>query len=100
MMNLSIITAAIPSLGRLMVELQPDVNAFAITEHHGGPSSQEYVFSSFAGRFERDYAIDNNLGTHTSVRGNFGRRSSKGDSESTQGLRQNIIQQTIDYKIY
>lgn len=99
-MNLSIIATAIPSLGRLMVELQPAVNAFAITEHHGVRSSEDYVLTSFAGRYQRDYAVDNNLGTHTSVRGNIGWRPSKGDSESTQGLRQNIIQQTIDYKIY
>lgn len=99
MMNLSIIATAIPSLGRLIVELQPKVNAFAITEQHGLRTSDKYVLSSFAGRFPQDYTLENNLGTHTSVRGTR-RQSSRGDSESTQGLRQNMIQQTIDFRIY
>lgn len=100
MMNLSLIATAIPSLGRLIVELQPNVNAFAITEQHGMRTSDKYALSSFAGRFPQDYTLENNLGTHTSVRGTGRRQSSKGDSESTQGLRANMIQQTIDFKIY
>jgi hypothetical protein len=99
MMNLSLIATAIPSLGRLIVELQPAVNAFAITEQHGVRQSDKYVLSSFAGRFPRDYTMENQLGTHTSVKGER-RQSSKTDTESTQGLRQNMIQQTIDFRIY
>lgn len=100
-MNLSIIATAIPSLGRLIVELQPNINAFAITEQHGLRSADKYALSSFAGRFPHDFALENNLGTHTSVRGSARRHSGKAaDSESTQALRQNMIQQTIDFKIY
>ncbi|KAG0647828.1 hypothetical protein D0Z07_5979 [Hyphodiscus hymeniophilus] len=99
-MNLSIIATAIPSLGRLIVELQPAVNAFAITEHHGTRTGgDKYALSSFAGRFPQHYTLEHELGTRTSVRG-ARRQSSKADSESTQGLRQNMIQQTIDFKIY
>ncbi|KAK9645791.1 hypothetical protein V6Z96_007111 [Aspergillus fumigatus] len=50
MMNLSIITTAIPSLGRLMIELQPSHNAFAITERHGF-SGDKYAISSLSGHF-------------------------------------------------
>ena len=99
-MNLSLIATAIPSLGRLIVELQPAVNAFAITEQHGLRNSDKYALSSFAGRFPQDYTLEHNLGTHTSVNGSDRRRSNRTDSESTQGLRQNMIQQTIDFRIY
>jgi hypothetical protein len=99
-MNLSIIATAIPSLGRFIVELQPNINAFAITEKHGMRATDKYALSSFAGRFPQNFTLENNLGTHTSVRGTGRRQSSKGDSESTQGLRQNIIEQTIDFRIY
>jgi hypothetical protein len=100
MMNLSIIATAIPSLGRLIFELQPKVNAFAITEQHGMRTSDKYALSSFGGRFPQGYTLEDNLGTHTSVRGTGRRLSSKTDSESTQGLRSNMIQQTIDFNIH
>ena len=99
-MNLSIIATAIPSLGRLIVELQPTVNAFAITENHGMRTSDKYALSSLAGRFPQNFTLENNLGTHTRVRGTGRRQSSKYDTESTQGLRPNIIEQTIDFRIY
>ena len=97
-MNLSLIATAIPSLGRLIVELQPAINAFAITENHGLRATDKYALSSFAGRFPRDYTMENNLGTHTSVAGR--RQSNRTDTESTQGLRQNMIQQTLDFRVY
>jgi hypothetical protein len=84
MMNLSIIATAIPSLGRLIVELQPAVNAFAITEHHG-LRGDKYALSSFGGRFPRHYATENRLGTHTSVRGSNG-KSHADDAESMEEL--------------
>jgi hypothetical protein len=100
MMNLSIIATAIPSLGRLIVELQPNVNAFAITEQHGMRNSDKYGLSSFAGRLPQKYTLENSLGTHTSVKGSGRRKSSKQDSESMKELRSNTIQQTIDFRIY
>ncbi|KAF4160434.1 hypothetical protein CNMCM6069_008784 [Aspergillus lentulus] len=83
MMNLSIITTAIPSLGRLMIELQPSHNAFAITERHGF-SGDKYAISSLSGHFVRDHTINDGLGTHASVHGQ--RQGRNDDSESTEGL--------------
>ena len=99
-MNLSIIATAIPSLGRLIVELQPAIHAFAITEQHGMRTGDNYTLSSFAGRYPRDFTPKHNLGTQTSQRGTGRQPSSKDDSESTKELRQNMIHQTIDFKIY
>lgn len=83
MMNLSIITTAIPSLGRLMIGLQPSHNAFAITERHGF-SGDKYAISSLSGHFVRDHTINEGLGTHSSVHGQ--RQAQNGDTESTEGL--------------
>jgi hypothetical protein len=108
-MHLSIIFTAIPSLGRLLVELQPAVNAFAITEQHGVRSHDKYALSSLAGRFPQDYVISNRLGVHTSVLGSRESRMSKSrrgngggveEGESVRGLREGVIQQTIDLRIY
>ena len=100
MMNLSIIATAIPSLGRLLVELQPNINAFAITEQHGMRTSHKYALSFFARRFPEEYMLADDLGMQTNVSETGRRKSSKGDSESTQGLRQNMLQQTIDFRIF
>ena len=108
MMNLSIMCTAIPSLGRLIVELQPTVNTFAITEQHGISKRNKYIFSSFAGRVPREYATSNKLGGHTSILGGRDRgRSNNDDSESTEGLRdadriwqnQHVIKQTVDVDV-
>ncbi|PMD40203.1 hypothetical protein L207DRAFT_511746 [Hyaloscypha variabilis F] len=107
MMNLSIICAAIPSLGRLIIELQPTVNTFAITQHHGLSRNDRYILSSIAGRVPRDYAVNNKLGGHTSILGGRDRVGINDDSESTEGLReedgpwqnQNTIKQTMDVDI-
>lgn len=110
MMNSSIICTAIPSLGRLILELQPTINAFAITEHHGNArNDHRYIFSSFAGRVPREYAVTNRLGAHTSIMGSPKHENeirSKEDGESTQGLREdglrqnsNVIKQTMDFKV-
>lgn len=108
MINGSIMATAIPSLGRLAVELQPSVNAFAITEHHGiraRDKYDKYALSSLASGYPQNYsyAVENRLGTHTSVHVNTARRE-EDDSESMEGLvrdglSQNVIQQTIDIKI-
>jgi hypothetical protein len=108
MMNLSIMCTAIPSLGRLIVELQPAVNTFAITEHHGMSRGNKYILSSFAGRVPREYATNNKLGGHTSILGGRDRdRRSNDDTESTEGLReedrtwqnQHVIKQTVDVEV-
>ncbi|KAE9381148.1 hypothetical protein N431DRAFT_424762 [Stipitochalara longipes BDJ] len=107
MMNLSIMCAAIPSLGRLIIELQPAVNTFAITQHHGLSRNDRFIFSSIAGRVPRDYAVNNKLGGHTSILGGGDRARRYDDTESTEGLReedkkwqnQNIIKQTMDVDI-
>lgn len=101
MMNFSIICTAIPSLGRLIVELQPEVNAFAITEQHGLRNTDKYALSSFGHRFPNSYVVSNRLGGHTSVT-----RSRTNDSESVQGLREdgmkqnrNAIKQTVGFEV-
>jgi hypothetical protein len=85
MMNLSIMCAAIPSLGRLIIELQPTVNTFAITQHHGLSRNDRYILSSIAGRVPREYAVNNKLGGRTSI---LGGRDHNDDTESTEGLRE------------
>jgi len=104
MMNSSIICTAIPSLGRLIVELQPEVNAFAITERHGVRSSDKYALSSFGHRFPKDYVRNNRLGAHTSILGSGTR--SQSDAESTVGLRddsllqnRSAIKQTVIFEV-
>jgi len=110
MMNFSIICTAIPSLGRLIVELQPEVNAFAITEQHGLRNSDKYALSSFGHRFQRDNVVNNRLGVHTSVNASRASRRGRDDieSDSIRGLREdgmrqngssNHIKQTVDFDI-
>ncbi|PTU24174.1 hypothetical protein P175DRAFT_0469887 [Aspergillus ochraceoroseus IBT 24754] len=102
MMNFSIITTAIPSLGRLIVEMQPSLNAFAITERHGF-SGDKYAISSLSGHFSRNHAMNDDLGTRSSVHGPL--QSSKDGSESMQELvgdsiQQNMITKTVDFEIH
>lgn len=104
-MNFSIICTAIPSLGRLIVELQPEVNAFAITEQHGLRNNDKYTFNSFGHRFQPEYVANNRLGVHTSIFGRNARNSR--DAESARGLREddevkpntNVIKQTVDFQV-
>jgi hypothetical protein len=88
MMNLSIMCTAIPSLGRLIIELQPTVNTFAITQHHGLSRNDRYVLSSIAGQVPREYAVNNKLGARTSILGGRDRERNNDDTESTEGLRE------------
>lgn len=108
MMNLSIICTAIPSLGRLIVELQPEVNAFAITEQHGLRNNDKFAVSSFGHRFQHDYIVNNRLGVHTSVLASRTSRMERTnfDAESVRGLREdilkqnsNVIQQTVGFDV-
>lgn len=105
-MHLSIIFTAVPSIGRLLVELQPAVNAFAITELHGARSHDKWVLSSLAGRFQRDYVAENRLGVKTSVIGSGTSRRNRDilrkeeEGESVKGLREGVIHQTMDVRMY
>ncbi|PCG92746.1 Hypothetical protein PENO1_072980 [Penicillium occitanis (nom. inval.)] len=89
-LNLSIIATSIPSLGRLAHELQPNVNAFAMTENHGLRSRDKYAISSLANHYPRETAEQNMLGTHTSIHG-----SVDGETESMEGLVRDGIQQNV-----
>lgn len=102
-MNISIIATSIPSLGRLAVELQPNVGAFAMTENHGVRGRDKYALSSFGNQYTHQVFDQNNrIGMHTSVHGS----AEAGDTESMEGLvqdgmNQNVvtIQHTIDFKV-
>ena len=76
-----------------MIELQPEVNAFAITEQHGLRNNDKYALSAFGHRFQQDYVLKNRLGVHTSVNA---RRASRHDrdvfeSDSIRGLTENSV---------
>lgn len=101
-MNISIIATSIPSLGRLAVELQPNIGAFAMTENHGIRGRDKYALSSLGNQYPNQMFGQNRLGTHTSVHGSV----EAGDTESMEGLvrdgmAQNVvtIQHTIDFKV-
>jgi hypothetical protein len=104
MMNMSIFSTALPSLGRLIVDFQPDVNTFAITDRQrtNNRPGDRYVFTNtFGHRFGQEYLKNSSLGAQTSVRGS---RSRPEDTESVQGLRedslrQNVIQQTVGFEV-
>lgn len=100
-MNISIIATAIPSLGRLAHELQPNVNAFAMTENHGLRSRDKYAISSLANHYPRKTVEENMLGTHTSVvRGNGDDETESMEGLVRDGVQQNVfIQRTVELKI-
>lgn len=103
MMNLSLVTTALPSLGRLVVELQPDVYAFAI---HDDPADahrgDNYNISSMKRSFHA--RTDPPLSPGTSVQVTSGwRESIRDDAESMEGLVSpptNVIQQTIHFEVH
>lgn len=105
MMNISICSTALPSLGRLLVDFQPHVATFAITDRQGtrnNKTGDRYAFSNtFGHRFSPEYVKNNSLGAQASV---LGSRSRQEDTESIQGLRedglrQNVIQQTVGFEV-
>lgn len=104
-MNVSIFSTALPSLGRLIVDFQPDVNTFAITDRQRTRNARpgdKYVFTNtFGQRFGNEYLKNQSLGAQASV---LGSRSRHEDTESVQGLRedgirQNVIQQTVGFEV-
>jgi hypothetical protein len=101
MMNISICSTALPSLGRLIVDFQPNVNTFAVTNMQRPTKiGDKYAYTnSFTQRFNPDYVLGNTV--QTSV---LGSRVRAEDSESVQGLRedglrQNVIQQTVAFEV-
>jgi len=90
MMNFSVICTAIPSLGRLIVELQPEVNAFAITEHHGVRNNGVNALNSFGQRFHRDCITSNRPGVRTSILGSRpSQLNGESDEDSVEQFRDN-----------
>ena len=103
MMNLSIITTALPSLGRLVIELQPSIHAFTINDDPSAPRPHGtgYAFSTM-GKSAPDHELKH--GTSTQVTTGW-RESLKDDGDSTEGLvtgadQQNVIQQTIHFEVH
>lgn len=105
-MNLSIMTTAVPSLGRLVIELQPSVYAYTIKEETGDPRSptDRFDFSSWDRSFNRDGLADDSVYPGTSVQVTSGWRETKDDGESTEGLveetRKGVIQQTVHFEVH
>lgn len=120
-MNLSIVTTAIPSLGRLVIELQPSMHAFTINEDSAEvrAANEKFIFSSMGGgSFNHDFHFDHIHHQHhhhgggiikpgTSVQVSTGwRENSRDDDDSTQELmrdpsfQQNVIQQTIHFEVH
>ena len=103
-MNLSIVTTAIPSLGRLVIELQPSMHAFTIHEDHvdDRSGSDKRNISAMKKSLNRDYPAKS-LSPGMSVEVTSGWRDSlKDDTESTEGLvnQPNVIQQTIHFEVH
>ncbi|KAJ5484877.1 hypothetical protein N7539_004865 [Penicillium diatomitis] len=102
MMNLSIITTALPSLGRLVIELQPGVHAYTINNDPSDPTHVRtgYNFSSMG------KSTETGMKPGTSVQVTSGwRESIEDDGESTEGLvpgsdQLNVIQQTIHFEVH
>lgn len=106
-MHLAIIFTAVPSIGRLLVELQPAVNAFAITSLHGarrtvkeqGVIADEWALSSFAGKWQRDYVEDHRLGVETTVISVKGKGRATERSEDAINLTEGGIQRSWDFRM-
>lgn len=108
-MNLSIMTTALPSLGRLIIELQPSIYAYTIKEEDPtNPRSptDRYTFSTMVKSQSHDNRAEDTVFPGTSAQVTSGWRDvSKDDAESTEGLvgdsvRQNVIQQTIHFEVH
>lgn len=108
-MNLSIMTTALPSLGRLVFELQPSVHAYTIKEEDPAgprPLADRYTFSTTVKSLSRDNRAEDTAFPRTSAHVTSGwGEGSNHDTESTEGLvedgvRQNVIQQTIHFEVH
>ncbi|KAJ5219696.1 hypothetical protein N7468_008900 [Penicillium chermesinum] len=105
-MNLSIITTAIPSLGRLVMELQPSNFSFPINEGPMDIPSLDGKFqpSSRRSSLSRDLHM-RSLNVGTSIHGTQWRDTIMEDDESLDQLvrtpsSQGGIQQTLDFEVH
>ncbi|KAJ5149715.1 hypothetical protein N7448_001293 [Penicillium atrosanguineum] len=105
MMNLSIMTTAVPALGRLVIELQPSLYAFAINEEpvDAASAADTYKFSSIGRSFNQTFSAERGKSHRSSAQTTNGwRESLKDDAESTKGLVNTpiMIQQTIHFEVH
>ncbi|KAJ5637627.1 hypothetical protein N7490_007506 [Penicillium lividum] len=103
MMNLSIITTALPSLGRLVVELQPNIYAFTIHDDPADAQAKSNKYNISSMRKSYPTRTDPPLSPGTSVQVTSGwRETSRDDAESMEGLVSppNAIQQTIHFEVH
>lgn len=100
-MNLSLITTAIPSLGRLVIELQPNNFAFPINDEPRGVHSLDTKHSSSIVRssFNRDFTMSRGV-NRTSIHGTTWRDTIAEDDESMDQLvREQFSHHGIQQKI-
>ncbi|KAJ5777460.1 hypothetical protein N7520_000706 [Penicillium odoratum] len=103
MMNLSIITTALPSLGRLVVELQPNIYAFTIHDDPADAQAKSNKYNISSMRKSYPTRTDPPLSPGTSVQVTSGwQETSRDDAESMEGLVSppNAIQQTIHFEVH
>lgn len=106
-MNLSIMTTAVPALGRLVIELQPSLYAFTINEEpvESASAADKYKFSSMGRSFNQTFSGERRRSHRSSAQTTNGwRESTKDDAESTEGLVNTpgpiLIQQTIHFEVH
>jgi hypothetical protein len=106
-MNLSIMTTAVPALGRLVIELQPSLYAFTIDEEpvNSASATDKYKFSSMGRSFNHTLSGEPRKNHRSSAQTTNGwRDSTKDDAESTEGLVNTagpiMIQQTIHVEVH
>lgn len=105
MMNVSIFSTALPSLGRLIVDFQPDIGTFAMTDRkrpHNNKAGEHYAFANtFGHRFSPEYVMSHNLGAQATVLGsrNRGEETDSVKGLTEDGLAQNVIQQTVGFEV-
>ncbi|KAJ5665958.1 uncharacterized protein N7477_008406 [Penicillium maclennaniae] len=104
MMNLSIMTTAVPALGRLVIELQPSLYAFTINEDpvESSSAADKYKFSAMGKSFNQTFPAERGKCHRSSGQTNGWRESLKDDAESTKGLVNTpiMIQQTIHFEVH
>lgn len=104
-MNLSIMTTAVPALGRLVIELQPSLYAFTINEEpvEASSAADKYKFSAMGRSFNQTFSVERAKSHRSSAQTTSGwRESLKDDGESTKGLVNTpiVIQQTIHFEVH
>ena len=105
-MNISLITTALPSLGRLLIDLQPNLQAFPVEPpenqpHDTGARTNRTI--SFGRTLNRDYDMNKSSRTAVLVTSAYRDDNGKDDGDSTEGLvpppQGNVIQQTTHFEV-